>query len=173
MRTSDFFGLGACAFSLFFAYYFLELYLNLDPCPLCILDRFVVGVMGLLFAVGLFVDRLGGRLALLGGNAVLAGLGFVLTGRHVWLQNQPLGEGSVCLAEQEQIEGLVELVREAFDAQADCGMIVWELFGLSIPMMTLLLFVGLSILLLLQGFGILQDRQARAEEADDADAARL
>ncbi|MBF2734573.1 MAG: disulfide bond formation protein B, partial [Betaproteobacteria bacterium AqS2] len=113
MRTTDFFGLGICVFSLFFAYYFLELYLKLDPCPLCILDRFVVGFMGVVFAAGLFVDGMRGRLALLGGNLFFVAIGFVLTGRHVWLQNQPLGEGSVCLAEQEQIEGFMELIREA------------------------------------------------------------
>lgn len=167
MRPTNLIGLGCSLFALLFAYQFLEKSLNLEPCPLCILDRIVVGLMAVVFAAGLFVDKMGPRLGMLGFNVFLVCIGFVLTGRHVWLQNQPFNPESVCLAEQPEIQGMMELVKEAFDAQADCGLISWEVFGMSIPMLTLLMFVGFLFLLFAQAFGMYQEKYAPPAEEDE------
>jgi disulfide bond formation protein DsbB len=151
MKIADAMGLALCLGALAIAYFWMEKYLGLEPCPLCILDRITVGAMAVFFAAGLFAvgPQGGGRLALITANLTMLAFGFVFSGRHVWLQNRPLGIGE-CLADTPAARDFIELIRVAFDAQADCGMIFYEFLGLSIPEMTLLLFVGLGALLLWQ-----------------------
>ncbi len=150
MRSSDFIGIATCVLSLLVAYFFMERYLGLYPCPLCILDRIVLVLMAPVFVAGLWASRFRTRLALSSLNVVLALFGVLFTGRHVWVQNQPGAEGIDCLAATPEIAGVTEFIRGAFDAQADCMLIRWEVFGLTIPGMTLLLFLFLLGLLAVQ-----------------------
>lgn len=160
MRPTNVIGLLSCVLSLNFAYFFLEKYLLLIPCPLCILDRIVVAVMGLIFLAGLFAYGARARTVLLALNvpAILAGLFFA--GRHVWLQNQPLDSNRSCLSEDPEISSITEFLTLAFDATTDCGAILWNVFGLSIPGLTLILFIFLALLLVAQGLGIYIDSHA-------------
>lgn len=164
MRPVNIIGLATCVFSLLFAYFFLERYLLLEPCPLCILDRIVVALMGLVFLCGLFTSRTRTRHVLSAVNGVILAFGFLFAGRHVYIQNRPVDLEAECLSEQPQIAGMTELIKEAFDAQADCSLIGWELFGLSIPGMTLLLFCFLAALVCAQVVGTIQDAD---EDGDD------
>lgn len=152
IKIGDGAGFALCVGALAIAYFYMEKYLGLTPCPLCILDRITLALMAALFAAGaLFVKPRGfGRLALITANMTLLAFGFVFSGRHVWLQNQPLANVGECLADSPAARDFAELIRRAFDAEADCGIIFYEFFGLTIPDMTLLLFVGLGALLLWQ-----------------------
>lgn len=158
MRPSNFIGLLTCLSSLFFAYFFLEKYLDLNPCPLCILDRMVLLVMGVVFLAGLFVKQIRLRVLLLCANMFALALGWLFAGRHVWVQNQPLDPNRSCLSSEPTITSFTDFIAKAFAAQADCILIQWEVAGLSIPSLTFLLFVFLLGLLLSQAWGINNDR---------------
>lgn len=158
MRPTNFIGILVCLLALGIAYFLLERHMGLLPCPLCILDRVVLGVMALIFAAGLFAHSFKARMIATGANLFALSFGFLFAGRHVWMQNQPLDETRSCLSAMPEIGGLVELLSEAFKAEADCGLIRWQLFGLTIPGLTLLLFFGLLALLLLQGWMNFVDR---------------
>ena len=158
MRPTNFIGLFTCIFSLIFAYFFVEGYLRLYPCPLCILDRFVLALMGLVFFVGLFTVAFRIRMALTVGNAIFLAFGFLFAGRHVWLQNQPPDPSRQCLVDHPEAISLTEFIEGAFNATADCILIRWEIFGLTIPGMTLILFCLLALLLGIQVLGHYQDR---------------
>lgn len=131
--------------SLLIAYFFMQRYLLLEPCPLCILDRFVVAAMGLGFLVIAVVPE---RRRLVWAasiwNVLALAAGFLFAGRHIWLQNRPPDVSAVCLSDAVGAQDLVELIRRAFDAKADCGAILWEFAGLSIPEQVLLLFLALA-----------------------------
>ena len=161
MRPTNFLGIGAGVGALLFAVLFLEYHLKLVPCPLCILDRIAVASMVLIFALGLCVERFGLRLLLLGGNSLVLAAGFLFSGRHVWLQNRPFDESSSCLSNVKVAADLNEFIAQAFDAKTDCAMIQWDLFGLSIPDLVLIMFGGFGVLLLAQLYGIIQDHQGR------------
>ena len=146
--------------SLLFAYFFLQRRLGLVPCPLCILDRIVLAAMGAVFAAGLLAASLRARVALLAANSGLLAAGLLVAGRHVWLQNQPFDQASSCIADSQVAAGFSELLREAFGATSECGIILWQFFGFSIPDLTLALFALFFLPLLAgQGYGILLDRQ--------------
>ena len=140
-------GATASVAALAIAYFFMQQYLLLEPCPLCILDRFAVGAFGggclLLMFVWRFSYWRWGVWAL---NSIALAAGFVFAGRHIWLQHQPFDDAALCLSDSVAARSFMDLIGRAFDANADCGAIAWEFLGLSIPEQTLLLFVGLAVL---------------------------
>ena len=137
-----------CIASLLIAYFFMEKHLLLQPCPLCILDRMVVGVIGVgCFAIAVLPpQKYRWQLAAAAVNGVALALGFIFAGRHIWLQNRPIDESLACLSNNATVSSFTDLIAQAFDAKADCGSIAWELWGLSIPEQVLLLFVVLFVL---------------------------
>ena len=144
-----------CLASLAVAYFFMEKFLLLEPCPLCILDRMVVAAMGLVF-LALAAGDARGKPALAGllANCVFLAAGFFFAGRHIWLQNRPPADDAACLSDAQAATELIEIIRRAFGADADCGAVIWEdpVFALTIPEQVLAMFVGFAILLALQLF---------------------
>lgn len=134
----------SCVMALLIAYFYMERYLLLEPCPLCILDRIAVAAMAVGFAATAYWRQR--RLAWLSWSATTLALaaGLLFAGRHIWLQNRPPDITASCLADSAAAEGLVNLVRRAFDASADCGAIMWEFAGVTIPEQVLALFVALA-----------------------------
>jgi len=151
-------GLGAlgAAFAMLFALLFLQKYLELDPCPLCVVDRVLVISLGCIFFVaaahnpGTIGQRIYGILAAL---VALTGVG--VCWRHIWLQNLPedlvpsCGPGLDYMMETLPISETLEII---FTASGECADIQWSFMGLSIPEQTLLVFNGFLLLALVQVF---------------------
>ncbi|WOV91503.1 MAG: disulfide bond formation protein B [Candidatus Zeuxoniibacter abyssi] len=148
-----------CFSALAVAYFFMERYLLLEPCPLCILDRLTVLAMGVFFSAGFFWKR--GQKILWCANTATLSLGFVFAVRHIILQNTPLADDGACLSNSKAAQGLIEIVRHAFGGEGDCGTVYWEFLGLSIPEQVLILFIVLAALLLVQAYYIFLSPPAR------------
>ena len=76
---------------------YLQYVLNLDPCPLCVLQRLCVIAMGLIFLVATFHNpgRTGAAVyALL--QLFAGGAGAALAARQVWLQSLPKDQVPSC-----------------------------------------------------------------------------
>ena len=145
-RSINVIGFGICAFMLAYAWY-LEYYQGLVPCPLCLVQRFGVGVLGLIFilaAVHVRRRRFYGLLIL-----VVAAGSAVVAGYQVWLQHQPLVGYETCLPPLNVLLNAFQLT-EAIDIvlqnPSSCGQVQWSLLGLSIPVWTLIAFIGLGTL---------------------------
>ena len=140
-----------CAALLGFALY-IQYVDFLDPCPLCILQRVIflwIGVVALL-AVLHNPRRTGQRV-----YAWLVGLGAVagasIAGRHTWLQNLPPGEVPECgpgLNYMLDNFPLSEVLSTVLYGSGSCAEVEWEFLGLSMPMWTLVWYVGLGIMTL-------------------------
>ena len=158
MRPTNIIGLSLCIVSLLIAYFFFEQQLNLEPCPLCILDRFALVLLGIVFFAGFFVSSITWRYRLAFINLINVGLGLLFSGRHVWIQNQEFDfETTVCLADSKPITDFIAIIKNSFQANADCGLISFELFGISLPGLTLILFMGILLLICMQIYAIYQD----------------
>lgn len=137
-----------CAAMMGFALYAQHVLL-LDPCPLCILQRIAVILLGILFLLAALHDpgQLGGRIysALLGVVAI-AGAG--VAAWHVRLQNLPADEVPSC---GPGLEYMVENfpLRDAlgmiFKGSGECAEVVWRLLGLSMPTWVVIGLVGLGV----------------------------
>ena len=137
----------ACAALIGFAIYLQEVE-NLEPCPLCILQRYAYVLVGALALLAALLPRgLGRFVAGLGILGALAGAGVGIW--HVWLQLHP-PKVSAC---GPSLEYLVEnmplssALPKIFHGYADCTTIDWTFLGLSIPAWSVICLAVLAVVL--------------------------
>ena len=131
--------------SLMVAYFFMEKYLELIPCPLCILDRVVVFLSACLFFLPcLHHPRRMGYLAYTCTNVGVNTLGTLISARHVWLQSLPADKVPQCTPDLGYLLDTFppfEALRTVFQSSGECAEVSWSLWGLSLAQLTLLYFV--------------------------------
>ena len=131
-----------------YAYY--EEYVNyLDPCPLCMVQRLIFAIIGVLFLLTVikppqfFFRKI---------FAVIIGLvsllGAAVSGRHVWLQSLPADEVPAC---GPDIFFMLDnfpfgkLFQEVLQGSGSCAEVSWRFLGLTMPMWTLVCFIGFTL----------------------------
>ncbi|WP_422732673.1 disulfide bond formation protein B [Methylomarinovum tepidoasis] len=143
-RLGALIGFSFCAALLAVAAWF-QFVEGLQPCPLCISQRVMVLLVGLVFLAAALhnrAPRLYGTLA-----GVLALGGAAISARHVWLQNLPEDEVPACgpgLGYVFEHFPLTETLRLLLSGTGECSEVLWTFLGLSIPAWTLLAFLGLA-----------------------------
>ncbi len=139
----------ACASLLGTAYYF-EYALYMDPCPLCIMQRIavlmvgLVGLSGFIFAKGVKGQKVHGVLM-----ALSAIFGICVAGRHVWIQSLPADQIPTCGPSLEYMVDTLpwaEVLTVMLRGNGNCADAQWSLLGMSMPMWVLVWFVGFVIL---------------------------
>lgn len=150
-RTLFLLGFAACAGLLVYAIY-LQMYAGLEPCPLCIFQRVAFAALALVFLVG-GLHAPGGAAARRGYGVVglLAALaGIAVAGNHVRLQHLPpdqvpsCGPGLDYMLEAMPVTGVI---RKVMTGSGECANVDWSFLGLSMPVWSLLWFIGLGVLL--------------------------
>ncbi len=140
-------GFSFCALLLAVAAWF-QFVRDLQPCPLCISQRVVVLLVGLLYLAAGLHDRHPKLYGTLIGLTATGGA--LLSARHVWLQNLPEDEVPACgpgLGYVFEHFPLTETLRLLVSGTGECSEVLWTFLGLSIPAWTLIAF------LLLAGWG--------------------
>jgi len=122
---------------------------ELEPCPLCILQRVVVMAIGAVMLVAAIHNP--GRLArrIYGALTVLiSGIGVAIAARHVWLQSLPPDQVPECGPGLDYIlssfpfrEGLSMILQ----GSGECAEIHWTFLGLTIPGWNLVIFCGVLL----------------------------
>ncbi len=141
-------GLIACVALLAYALY-VQFALNLQPCPLCILQRIAFMTLGVLFLVAaLHAPGHGrGRLAYAGLEVVAALAGASVASRQLWLQMQPPNPFGSCGAPLNYMVKnlpLTEVIRKVFIGSGDCAVVNWRFLGMPMSFWTLVCFVVLA-----------------------------
>lgn len=123
--------------------------LNLEPCPLCIIQRVLVIALALVaLAAALQNPSMAGRRAYGVLVTVLGVLGIIVAGRHVWLQNLPADQVPECgpgLGYLLDAFPLMEALDIVFRGSGECADVQWVFLGLSIPGWTLVVFTGFTL----------------------------
>jgi disulfide bond formation protein DsbB len=115
--------------------FFVQYVEHLSPCNMCMLQRFGVVAVGAAFLLAALHNpgRAGAVVyALL--IAVTAGATAATSGRQVWMQAQPLGSLPSCGADfwtMLDMFPVTEVVTRILKGGAECQVITWSLFGLS------------------------------------------
>lgn len=130
--------------------YYLEYVVGLEPCPLCITQRFFIVAAGLTaLAAALHAPGPGGLRAYAAGTVLFCAAGAGFASRHVWLQSLPADQAPACgpgigyiLETFPPLEALEVLLR----GDGNCAEVDGSLLGLSIPAWTLLAFIGMGAL---------------------------
>lgn len=143
-RIGNLLGSLACAALLASAYY-LQYVKGVEPCPLCMVQRFAVFLTGVAFLAAALHHprRIGGYLY--GGLIAALSLGgAVVAGRHVWLQYIPAETRPACGPGLDYLLGTfgpLEGLRRILRGSGECGVVDYALLGLSLPHWTLLAFI--------------------------------
>jgi protein dithiol:quinone oxidoreductase len=144
------YGLGFVAcFGLVALALYLQTSEGLEPCPLCISQRIAFMALGVVFLAALLHNpgKTGRRVYGVLQFAVAA-VGAGIAARHIWIQTHPeevmaeCGAGFDYLFEAFPFRRAVELI---FKGTGECSAIDWTLFGLTIPQLSLVAFVGLAV----------------------------
>lgn len=119
------------------ALFYFQLYLNLPPCNLCIIQRTITLVVGAFFLVLALLNPKGWWLRLLAGAGALvayAGAGIAIY--HVWLQGLPPEKVPECgpnIGYMLESFGLWDGLMAVFASPGDCAEVHWSFLTLSIP----------------------------------------
>jgi disulfide bond formation protein DsbB len=138
----------ACAAMMAFALY-VQHGLGLEPCPLCILQRVAVIVLGVLFLLAAVQNpgptgrRIYALLLVLG---ALSGAG--VAARHIWLQSLPpdkvpaCGPGFDYIIESFPLRDALQMV---LSGSGECARITWSLLGVSMPGWVMVALLALGV----------------------------
>ena len=147
-RLLNFAGALICGAMMGFALYSQHVLL-LDPCPLCILQRIAVILLGIVFLLAALhhPGSTGGRVySIFVGLIAAAGAG--VAAWHVRLQNLPADELPSCgpglkyMVENFPLKDALSMV---FKGSGECAEVAWRLLGLSMPAWVVMGLLGLGI----------------------------
>lgn len=141
-----------CCLSLLGFALYSQYVLYLDACPLCIFQRLAFVWMALfaLLAILHNPSRTGQRIY---AWLVVAGaaLGTLIAGRHIWLQHLPPGEVPECgpgLNYMLENFPLTDVLSTVLRGAGSCAEVSWTFMGMSMPMWTLVWYIGLALVTL-------------------------
>jgi disulfide bond formation protein DsbB len=133
---------------------YLEYEVGLQPCSLCIVQRFFVSGFGVccLAAAVHFPRRFGMRIY--SGVALLSALlGSLAATRQLWLQENADTSTAIChpgLWQMLQQGSLLQTLKILVLGTPDCAAVNWTLLSLSLPEWSLLGFTGLAAFAVIQ-----------------------
>lgn len=134
--------------------YYLEA-TGFTPCPLCILQRYTLILLGVIFLLAsIFALR---KLSIYFFSflaTIVSLLGIGLSGRQVWLQHSPNLQEScgASLQYMLQVFPIKRVLQEVFAGSAECTVKGWEFLSLSLAEWSLICFSLLLIVSISQIF---------------------
>ncbi len=146
-------GFLGCALLLSMGAYF-QFVDGLEPCPLCISQRIAIFLTGICFLIAIIHNPgVKGIRVYSIAAAITALCGAAVSLRHVWLQHLPPDEVPECgpgLEYMLQNFPLSATIKLMLNGTGDCAEVNWSFLGFSMPAWTLLAFLMLATLSLLQ-----------------------
>ena len=150
----------ACVGMLAFGLY-LQHVEGLNPCPMCIVQRYALIGVALLALLGSRLQRYGLMAAVAAIMTLVAGFGAFVAARQSWLQWYPpeivtCGRDLYGMIENFPLQRVIPLV---FKGSGDCTKVDWTFLGGSIANWSFACFVGLSLIGVLIVFKALRQRR--------------
>ena len=122
----------------------LQHVMDLEPCPMCILQRYAfigVGIIALVAAV--HAPRQWGRWVYSVLLILVSGMGAGVAARHAWLEHNPpqIFDCGADLGYMVDAFPLAEALPMIFRGSGDCTEVLWRFMGLSIAEWALIWFL--------------------------------
>ncbi|HKQ30465.1 MAG TPA: disulfide bond formation protein B [Burkholderiales bacterium] len=117
---------------------------QLEPCPMCVLQRYVFIMIALVVLVAAIHGSRGLALKLYGGAVIALGvIGSGVAMRHLWVQRFPPPNAGCAVELEFLMESLpfTSWLPAIFRGSADCSKVDWTFIGVSIPGWALVWFV--------------------------------
>lgn len=134
--------------------FYLQNYKGMIPCPLCLLQRAALMLLGLLFFLGaVFKFKKCGHIILSLLVTLVTSIGTVLAGRQAWLQLFADNQKMDCSASLEYMLRALpikQVIAKIFAGSTECSFVEWRFLSLSLADWSLLCFVSLLLLAIWQ-----------------------
>jgi disulfide bond formation protein DsbB len=158
----------ACLAMLSFGMY-LQHVVGLEPCPMCIVQRYVMVLIGLVSLLGAVVSGRIASLSVGSGLVLLAGGGAYVAARQTWLQWYPpevvsCGRDFYGMIETFPLQRAIPMI---FKGGGDCSKVDWTFLGGSIANWSFVAFVGLGLLALATVVRVVQKPVSDDLDLDD------
>lgn len=141
--------IGSCAL-LGVAYFYFQLEMGLDPCPLCIFQRVCLALVAAFCLIGIVLrPKKTGAKILAFFITLWSILGLAIAGRQVWLQHLPAELVPECgpdLAFMLEVFPLMEMLQTVFQGSGECAEVQWSFLYLSMPEWMVLIFSVMVII---------------------------
>jgi disulfide bond formation protein DsbB len=130
---------------LFVVAFYLQYGKGIAPCPLCILQRLMLAVLGIIFFFGWAYNfKKMGRIIVGTLSFLFSALGALLAGRQVWIQHLPADKTPDCGVSLEYMLHVLpidQVAKRIFEGTAECSLVDWSFFNLSLADWTLICFI--------------------------------
>lgn len=126
---------------------YLQHVVGLEPCPMCIVQRYALTALAVLAALAAASRGAGAQAAFGGLGLLAAGFGAFVAARQSWLQWNPpeiasCGRDFYGMIETFPLQRAIPMI---FKGSGDCTKIDWTFLGLSIANWSFIAFCGLAV----------------------------
>lgn len=133
---------------------YLQIDRGIEPCPLCIIQRFLFAILGLMYlSVGIHQPYRKNAKIYGGFILLISLLGAAVALRQIWLQHLPAGTAPACgpgLYFMIRNMPIAEAIKSVFVGSGDCAVVSWKFLYLSMSEWSLIAFIFFAILALIQ-----------------------
>lgn len=141
-------GLFTCIALLASAYYF-QFALDMEPCPLCIMQRVATLMVAMGCLMAFFLSSRPTGLLIASIWTLLSSLfGFYLAQHHNWLQSLPADQVPSCGPSLEYMIDafpIMDIITVLLRGNGNCADVSWSFIGLSMPGWLMIFFIGFAI----------------------------
>lgn len=157
-------GFLTCVALLASAYYF-QFALDMEPCPLCIMQRVATLMVAIGCLAGYFLAERPTPLLIASAWTLLSSFfGIYLSNHHHWLQNLPADQVPSCGPSLEYMLDafpIMEVITVLLRGNGNCAEVSWSVLGLSMPGWLLVFFIGFA---LASAYGVFYAWKARKQQ---------
>lgn len=132
---------------------FLQYVKHQDPCPLCMVQRFIfIAILAVFLLAALHGSKRFGERVYAILIVILSLLGIGVAARHIWIQNLPKDQVPACGPGLDYMLDnfpMAEVLKELIHGSGECATKGWSFLNLGIPEWSLLCYLGLGVWVIL------------------------
>ena len=128
--------------------FYFEYVQGLNPCPLCLMQRFCVILLLILVCMNVIFKRVSSIKKTLIAQMLVAAAGIFFATRQLWLQTLPAEQIPLCLPGLGMMIPYLpwrDVLHALLLGAGDCAEVTWTLLGLSMPAWAALYFLGMLL----------------------------
>jgi disulfide bond formation protein DsbB len=149
---------------------YLQHVVGLEPCPMCIVQRYAMVLMGLVALLGAFVSSRIPTLMVGGTLVLLAEGGAYVAARQSWLQWNPpeavsCGRDFYGMIETFPLKQAIPMI---FKGSGDCSKVDWTFLGGSIANWSFVVFLVMGTVALVTTLRVLRPQSMAVQESSEA-----
>lgn len=129
---------------------YVQTYQNIEPCPLCIVQRIIYAAIGIVALIAAIANcQKYGRIIFAIITLLISCGGIYIAHHHVWLQGLPLDQLPMSCGMPMSVMfknmPLTGFLHTILSGTAECAMMHWQIFGINAPKVSMYGFILTAI----------------------------